>query len=77
MGELVTPGRVEMPTIRIEMFSCRTLEQKRKLVRLVTDAVVQALGVKPDVVRIKIFESEKFNFARAGVLRSDEESNPT
>jgi 4-oxalocrotonate tautomerase len=64
-----------MPTIRIEMFSGRTLEQKRRLVHLVTDAVVEALGVEPKVVQIKIFEAEKYNFARAGVLRSDEEES--
>lgn len=60
-----------MPTIRIEMFSGRTMDQKRTLVRLVTDAVVQALGVDPSIVQIKIFETEKHNTARGGVLLSE------
>lgn len=62
-----------MPTLRIEMWSGRTLEQKRRLVQLVTDAVVEALQVKPEEVQIKIFEGEKHNTARGGVLRSDEQ----
>lgn len=61
-----------MPTMRIEMWSGRTLDQKRALARLVTDAVVKALGVKRDEVTIKIFEMEKHNTARGGVLRSDD-----
>jgi len=64
-----------MPTIRIEMFSGRTMDQKRTLVRLVTDAVVEALGVDPNVVQIKIFETEKHNTARGGVLRSEEKKD--
>lgn len=61
-----------MPTLRIEMWSGRTMEQKRRLVRLVTDAVVEALGVPAQDVQIKIVEGEKHNAARGGVLRSDE-----
>ncbi len=61
-----------MPTLRIEMWSGRTMDQKRRLVRLVTDAVVEALGVPAQDVQIKIFEGEKENAARGGVLRSDE-----
>jgi 4-oxalocrotonate tautomerase len=62
-----------MPTLRIEMFPGRTLDQKRKLVRLVTDAVVAALGVKPEEVQIKIQEIDKSNSARGGMLRIDDQ----
>lgn len=55
------------------MWSGRTLEQKRRLVHLVTDAVVESLGVKPSSVQIKIFELEKHNAARGGKLRSEEQ----
>jgi 4-oxalocrotonate tautomerase len=61
-----------MPTIRIEMWSGRSLDQKRQLARLVTQAVVEALKVQPDEVKIRIVESEKENYAVGGVLRSDE-----
>ena len=60
-----------MPTIRVEMRTGRTHEQKRNLVRLVTDAVVEALGVKSESVRIKIFEIEKHHDAIGGVLQSE------
>ncbi len=60
-----------MPTIRIEMWSGRTLDQKRKLVKKVTEAVVEALDLQPDEVKIRIVESEKENYAVGGVLRSD------
>jgi 4-oxalocrotonate tautomerase len=55
------------------MWSGRTIEQKRRLVRLVTDGVVEALGVEPQEVKIKIYEGEKHNAARGGVLRSEED----
>lgn len=61
-----------MPSVKIEMWSGRSLQQKRTLVRLVTDAIVEALGVKPEGVTIKIVEGEKENAAKAGVLRSEE-----
>jgi 4-oxalocrotonate tautomerase len=60
-----------MPTIRIEMWSGRTLDQKRKLVKKVTEAVVEALEIQPDEVKIRIVESEKENYAIGGVLRVD------
>jgi len=34
-----------MPTLRVEMFAGRTVEQKRALARELTDATVRALGV--------------------------------
>jgi 4-oxalocrotonate tautomerase len=60
-----------MPTIRIEMWSGRTLDQKRKLVKKVTEAVVEALDIQPDEVKIRIVESEKENYAVGGVLKID------
>jgi 4-oxalocrotonate tautomerase len=60
-----------MPTIRIEMWSGRTLDQKRVLVKKVTEAVVEALKIQPEEVKIRIVESEKENYAVGGVLRSD------
>jgi 4-oxalocrotonate tautomerase family enzyme len=50
------------------------MDQKRKLVRLVTEAVVAALDVKPEEVQVKILEGEKHNYARGGVLRSDQDA---
>ena len=61
-----------MPNVRIEMWSGRTLDQKRSLVQRVTKAIVEALDVPPETVIIKIVEGEKSNAARGGVLRNEE-----
>lgn len=60
-----------MPTIMVNMFEGRTLEQKRKLVAAMTEAVVESLGVKPEKVRIFLTEVARENHAVAGVLTSD------
>jgi 4-oxalocrotonate tautomerase len=60
-----------MPIIHVNMFEGRTVEQKRKLVTSMTEAVVTSLGVKPDAVRIVIHDLPKTNIAAAGVLASD------
>ena len=41
-----------MPTIRVEMFEGRTPEQKKNLVKALTQAAADALGSKPDSVDV-------------------------
>ena len=60
-----------MPRIIIQAFSGRTLEQKRELVRRITEITVEVFEVSPETVTIRIEEGEKENFAKAGVLASD------
>ena len=60
-----------MPIIWVQMYEGRTLDQKRKLVESMTDAVVKSLDVKPEDVRITLSEMAKNNHAIAGVLVSD------
>lgn len=60
-----------MPIIDLKLLEGRTLDEKRKLVAAVTDAVVESLGVKPDSVRIVLHEMPKDNYSVAGVLASD------
>ena len=62
----------EMPVIHVHMFEGRTLDQKRKLVASMTEAVVKSLDVKPETVQILIQENPKSNVAKAGVLHSDQ-----
>ncbi len=61
-----------MPVMQVYMFEGRTLEQKRTLVANLTDAVVKSLGVKPETVRIHLFEKKKEDMAVAGMLAIDE-----
>jgi 4-oxalocrotonate tautomerase len=63
---------VSMPIIHVNMFEGRTIDQKRKMVVGMTEAVVKALDVKPDAVRIIIHDLPKHNIAVAGVLASEQ-----
>ena len=57
-----------MPVIHVNMFEGRTVDQKRKMVVAMTDAVVKSLDVKPEVVHIIIHDLPKHNVAaRRGV----------
>lgn len=58
-----------MPTVSIEMFPGRTRDQKAALVDLVTRAVVTALDTEPDLVKVKIYEIERWHFAQGGRLQ--------
>lgn len=60
-----------MPTIRVELFEGRTLEQKRALAQALTDATVRTLGGSPDGVDILFFDIAKHDWATGGRLWSD------
>jgi 4-oxalocrotonate tautomerase len=62
-----------MPILQVEILKGRTIEQKRNMVRKVTDAVTETLDCPEEAVRIIIREMELENFASAGVLRADNE----
>ena len=55
-----------MPIIQVNMLEGRTTEQKRKLVSGITTAVVDALGVGPEQVRVMIHELGKDDYAIGG-----------
>ena len=61
-----------MPIIHVEMFKGRTREQKRALVRELTDGFVRACGGKPEAVTIVIEDVEKQDWAVAGTLMADQ-----
>ena len=60
-----------MPTIHVEMFEGRTLEQRRKLVKEITDGTCRALGCPADAVQIILTDIKKENWAESGKLFSD------
>lgn len=60
-----------MPIVQIEMLSGRSLEQKRAMVKEITDSLVKTINCKPEAVRIIIREMEKENFGIAEKLASD------
>jgi 4-oxalocrotonate tautomerase len=66
-----------MPSITVEMFKGRSLEQKRAFVAAVTEAAVRHFGVKPEIVRIRFAEMDRSDLARGGKLYSDTEASHT
>jgi 4-oxalocrotonate tautomerase len=60
-----------MPIVQIDMLEGRTVEQKRKLVAKVTEAIVESVDAGPETVTIIIREMSKQNLGKAGKLRSD------
>ena len=59
-----------MPVIRVEMFK-RTQEQKKQLVKELTEAFVNTCGGNKEAIKILITEVEESNWSSGGVLTSD------
>lgn len=60
-----------MPHIQITMLKGRTIEQKRKLVERVTDAMAEEAKTPKEGVVVTIVEVEREDYARGGVLMAD------
>ncbi len=60
-----------MPEVYIYAIEGRTLDQKRKLVKEVTEAVARNLDVAEDAVLIQLLKSSREAKAKGGVLFSD------
>lgn len=60
-----------MPIVRVEMWSGRTHEQKQKLAKAITDAVVDIAKTTPEATIIVFDDVAKENWAQSGVLASD------
>ena len=65
-----------MPTIRVELFAGRTLEQKRAFAQAVTQAAVQTIGATPEHVEVIFQDVERHDWASAGVLWCDKPAAP-
>lgn len=61
-----------MSIVQIELLAGRTVDQKRQLVKKVTDAIVESVNCPPDAVRIILRDMPKEHFAIAGKLKIDE-----
>ena len=60
-----------MPLVIVKADEGRSIEQKRGLVKDITDAVCKNFNVAPEAVSIMIQEGKKENRARAGKLAID------
>lgn len=60
-----------MPIVTIQLATGRSMDQKRELVKAITDSVVAILDVKPEWVSVLIDEFERENWATGGELHLD------
>jgi 4-oxalocrotonate tautomerase len=60
-----------MPEVIIELAQGRTTDQKRALVKEITDAVVRTCNVAADAVTVIIHENPSTDKAKGGVLFSE------
>jgi 4-oxalocrotonate tautomerase len=60
-----------MPEVVVYILEGRTIEQKRGLVKDITDAVVKNAGAAPDAVTVSLVESPRNNKGKGGVLFSE------
>lgn len=60
-----------MPEVIIELAEGRSVDQKRALVKDITEAVVRNCQVSPDAVTVIIHENPRTDKAKGGVLFSE------
>jgi 4-oxalocrotonate tautomerase len=60
-----------MPRIKVVAIAGRSVDQKRELIRRLTEVVVDTWGVDPEIVTVRIEEVPPENFGKAGVAAID------
>jgi 4-oxalocrotonate tautomerase len=60
-----------MAHVQITLLAGRTMEQKRRAVRRITDAMTEELNVKPEKMTVAFVEVPRESYARNGILLSD------
>ena len=60
-----------MPVVTVQMWPGRTVEQKRRLVKAITDAMVEHADAKPGNLHVIIHDVPLENWGHAGVLGPD------
>jgi len=60
-----------MPLVQITMLEGRTADQKRKIAKRVTDAMVEEAGAKREAIVVTFVEVSRESYASGGVLMAD------
>jgi 4-oxalocrotonate tautomerase len=60
-----------MPMVQITMLTGRTIDQKRKLAKRITDAMVEEAGARRESIIVAFHEVTKESYASGGVLIAD------
>lgn len=65
-----------MPVVQVHMRAGRSVEEKRRLIEAITDAVTEVLGAKRQRVVVLLDEIDPESWGQGGQLLADELSNP-
>jgi 4-oxalocrotonate tautomerase len=65
-----------MPIVRIDLWPSVTREQKKVLIKNVTEAVVDAVGCPVQAVEILLTDVDKENWAQGGVSHAERSPVP-
>ena len=60
-----------MPHVQITMLEGRTVEQKRRTVKRITEVLQEELNANPERLSIAFVEVPRHSYARDGILISD------
>ncbi|MFO5492290.1 MAG: tautomerase family protein [Cuspidothrix sp.] len=63
-----------MPFVTVQIAKGHSIEKKRKLAQVITDALVSKLGTKPEWITVHIDEFERDKWPVGGVLHSDKQA---
>ena len=64
-----------MPVVKIDMWSGRNEEQKEKIIKKVTEAIVESCGCPKEAVTVVIDDIQKENWGSAGEQHSKKFKN--
>ena len=64
-----------MPIIRVEMFEGRDRDQKRKIIREVTDGFCRAKGASPESVNVILTDVSQDEWGRGGIAFADRDKS--
>jgi 4-oxalocrotonate tautomerase len=62
-----------MPLVQITMLQGRTVDQKRKIARRITDAMVEEAGARREAIVVTFLEVSKESYASGGELMADKQ----
>jgi len=63
-----------MPMVQVTMLAGRTADQKRKIARRITDALVEEAGARREAIIVAFHEVSKESYACGGELMADKTS---
>ncbi|CAN3130618.1 4-oxalocrotonate tautomerase family enzyme [Mycobacterium sp. smrl_JER01] len=64
-----------MPFVTVHMWEGRTVEQKRRLTRAITEAMVEHAGANPEHLHVAVSDYPTESWSRAGILGIDTEQH--